>query len=47
MTKTKAQIQEEMEKAGFKNDMSPGQPYWFSQMNENLNMVAYLLANSK
>jgi len=43
----KNEIVEEMEKAGFKNNWVAGQPSWFADINQNLNMIAYLLANSK
>ena len=44
--KGKQEIVAEMEKAGFKNNWVEGDPVWTRAHNENLNMIAYLLAQS-
>jgi len=44
--KGKQEIIAEMEKLGYKNVWSSGDPIWTIAMNENMNMIAYLLAQS-
>ena len=42
----KQELIAEMEKLGFKNNWASGDPVWTIAHNENLNLVAYLLAKS-